>query len=70
MYDTCNFLTNSSSEMDTVFQQPVLAADASAPTNEPPSADKHGNMAPPTYSQATADSTESTAEKLDLPRVF
>ena len=41
-------------EMDKVIQQPVLAAEASAPTNEPPSADKHGDMAPPTYNEATA----------------
>ena len=57
-------------EIDKVIQQPVLAAEASAPTNEPPSADKHGDMAPPTYNEATAHSTESTAEKLDLSRVF
>ena len=61
---------NLKAEMDKVIQQPVLAAEASAPTNEPPSADKHGDMAPPTYNEATAHSTESTAEKLDLSRVF
>ena len=43
--------------IDGVMQQPIPSEEASAPKIEPSLAEKHGDIAPPTYCEATTDST-------------
>ena len=43
--------------IDGVMQQPIPSEEASAPKIEPSLAEKNGDIAPPTYCEATTDST-------------